>query len=147
MPSSKKIIASRQYSKFLESLQPFTIALVHEAFRVDRVQYLEAEKEQISVRLVPRLEQAGDGFFDARATLYLLITKAGEDRPLIRFTATYELHFHASHVTEENVERFVASELRIVIWPYFRELVNNASGRMHIPPIILPVGGQQRDKS
>jgi preprotein translocase subunit SecB len=90
-----------------------------------------------------KLQSIGDGFFDVRSTLTLAITKAGDERPLVRFLATYDLHFHGKDISKKNVDKFVASEVRLIIWPYFRELVNNASGRMHIPPIILPISGNK----
>ncbi len=131
------------YSNFLSSLDPTTIALVHENFRIDRINYLKSEKDSMIVRMSSDVIKIGDGFFDVRTSLALAITKTGDRKPLIRFLSTYDIHFHAGNINKKNVDRFTSSELRLIIWPYFRELVNNASGRMHIPPIILPISGNQ----
>jgi preprotein translocase subunit SecB len=144
--NKKPALKVDRYSSFLSSLDPTTIALIHEAFRIDRLKYLESEKDSLNVRVSSKLLSIGDGFFDVRSTLILVITKAGDEKPLVRFLATYDIHFHGKEINKRNVDRFITSELRLIIWPYYRELVNNASGRMHIPPIILPISGNKENK-
>ncbi len=41
--------------------------------------------------------------------------------------------------TEEFFELFKARTLPVNSWPFFRELVNNITARMYIPPITLPL--------
>jgi preprotein translocase subunit SecB len=139
---SKSIaLATDGYADFIGSLAPMTIALISESFRIDRIRYLESKSDSISVKLSSKLVGLGEEFFDVRSALDLKISEVGEKQPLVKFTAVYDLHFHAVGVTQARVEKFIDSEQRLVIWPYFRELVSNASARMHVPPIILPVGG------
>lgn len=146
MLNKKPALKVDQYSSFLSSLDPTTIALIHEAFRIDRLKYLESEIDSLNVRVSSKLLSLSEGFFDVRSSLMLVITKADDKRPLVRFLATYDLHFHGKGINKRNVDRFITSELKLIIWPYYRELVNNASGRMHIPPIILPISGNRGNK-
>ncbi len=130
------------YSRFLASVDPIIIALVQETFRIDRERYLKSEREVLRAGIESKLVKLGKDAFDVRTSLVLTATTAPAAKPLIDFRAVYNLHFHGSGITEANVKRFVTNELRIVIWPYFRELVNNATARMHVPPIILPVSSR-----
>ena len=130
------------YSRFLTSIDPIIIALVQETFRIDRGRYLKSESELLSARIESKLSKLGKEAFDVRTSLVLTVTSSPKEKPLVDFRAVYELHFHGNGITDANVKRFIASELRIVIWPYFRELVNNATARMHVPPIILPVSSR-----
>jgi hypothetical protein len=150
--STKKLAAVKanpkvdSYSRFLSSIDPIIIALVQESFRIDRLKYLKSEHEVINARIESTLIKLGKDAFDVRSSLILKARNASEVKSLIDFLAVYELHFHGNWITESNVKRFISSELRIVIWPYFRELVNNATGRMHVPPIILPVSSRIEGK-
>jgi preprotein translocase subunit SecB len=138
--NNKLSAADMSYSTFLESLDPANIALVQSAMSLERMKYLESEREQIYVTFGSKLLRLGDGHFDVKTTLELQVKKEVKSKPLLRFNAAYELHFHAVGATKQNVDRFVKSDVRLLIWPYLRELVSNMTSRMHIPPILLPVG-------
>jgi preprotein translocase subunit SecB len=130
-----------EYTQFLQSVELISISIVHSSFRIRRDEYLRSEDTQNEARLRCTPIEVGDGSFDLRATLKL--TASSEHRPLVRLFATYELHFHSKNVTRERVERFASNEVRVVIWPFFREYVASATARMHVPPIILPIAGDQ----
>lgn len=146
MPKRKQkrthITADSDYTFFLKSIEPIIISLVGSRFRVDREEYFNEESKRLSIawRCVP--SKIGHDCFDAHATLIVKLgsTKA-RSKPSVEIDATFEMHFHgAKPINRAFVERFADSEVRIVIWPYFREFVSSVSGRMHIPPIVLPFG-------
>ena len=143
--NNKISLADKGYSAFLASLDPVSIALVKSAVSLERLKYLESERERIYVIFASKLLRLGDEHFDVKTTLELEIKKEEASKPLLRFSATYDLHFHADGVTKQNVDRFVKSDVRLLIWPYLRELVSSMSSRMHIPPILLPVGKPGND--
>jgi hypothetical protein len=143
---STKAGVGDRYSKFLNALDPVVIALIHSAFRIDREEYLRSENDEIALRLLPELIRMEGEHFDVRVSLSLFIRAAKSRKAIVRFSATYDLHFHGAFVTEANVKAFVESDVRLIIWPYFREFVNNSSARMHVPPIILPVSGQTKGR-
>jgi preprotein translocase subunit SecB len=66
--------------------------------------------------------------------------KKSSSPPAIAVECTYVAHFHCDgcEVTREFAERFTQSELRLVVWPYFRQFVNDATARMAIQPIVIP---------
>jgi preprotein translocase subunit SecB len=138
--NNKLSIADKSYATFLASLDPVIIALVQSSVSLERQKYLESEQERIYVIFGSKLIRFGDSHFDVKTKLELQVKKEEKSKPLLRFAATYDLHFHAAETTKQNVDRFVKSDVRLLIWPYLRELVSNMSSRMHIPPILLPVG-------
>ncbi len=136
------ITADSDYTLFLKTIEPIIISLVDSRFRVDREQYFNEESKRLSIawRCVP--SKVKHDCFDAYATLIVKLgsTKA-RSKPSVEINATFEMHFHgAKPINRAFVDRFADSEVRIVIWPYFREYVSNISARMHIPPIVLPFG-------
>ncbi len=141
MPTSLQI--DTRYAEFLEAVELFSIAIVHSSFRIRRDEYLEQEEteNQAILRCVPT--NITENSFDLRATLSLRVL-AGK-RILIRLIASYDLHMHSKNVTADQVRQFAANEVRLVVWPFFREFVTNTTARMHIPPIILPIKGDRSD--
>ncbi len=146
MPQRKQkptpITADNEYTRFLKSIEPVIISLVESRFRADRDQYFNEESKRLSIawRCIPF--KVKDDCFDAHATLVVKLGSAkARSKPSVEINATFEMHFHgAKPINRAFVDRFADSEVRLVIWPYFREYVSSVSGRMYIPPIILPLG-------
>jgi preprotein translocase subunit SecB len=77
--------------------------------------------------------------FDVLAEYELRITHKKDKNSSLEVKCRYSAHFHASsNCNGETVERFANSEAKIIIWPYFRSLVSDITGRLHIPPITIP---------
>ena len=129
------------YTQFLKTIEPVTIALVNGHFRADRDRYFEERRKELSVawRCIP--VEIGDDYFEADATIKIILkTASKKSKPAIEIIATYRLHIHAPKpISKEFIARFVDSEVRLLFWPYFREYASSVSGRMHIPPIMLPM--------
>lgn len=133
------------YTEFLRSLDLIWISLVNTQFSGDRQQYFEHKDHQLAVSWKSEAIEFGEDFFEVRADIAVKLSAPKSTRGFFDLTATYMLHIHApSPVDREYVARFAESELRLVIWPYIREYVSSVSGRMHVPPVLLPlVGGEQ----
>ena len=132
--------ADAEYTRFLKSVEPITISLIESRFRIDRDQYFREGPKNLSVdwRCVP--SNVHDDCFDANAMLIVKLgSTARQSKPTVEISANFEMHFHVDKpLNRAFVDRFADSEVRIVMWPYFREYVSNVSGRMHIPPLLLP---------
>lgn len=142
--SSKKAEGQpgRDYKSFLESLNLYSLALVRSLVRANRREYLRAEETSLQATLACKPTRIAREHFDLLATLRLKMSLPGDRRTLVRIVATYELHFHSTDpVRQDFVHRLSESEVRFIIWPFFREFVSSTSSRMHIPPIVLPVSG------
>jgi hypothetical protein len=136
--------ADSAYEDFLRSVKPVALGLVECSSRVDReaLGRLTIKKDN-SVRIISteyKLAAAEAGYFDATGKFSLAIAEGTKSAPALTIQCTYETHFHCRAPVQKNLaERFTASELRLVLWPYFRELVFDLSGKMSIPPITIPL--------
>jgi preprotein translocase subunit SecB len=87
-----------------------------------------------------KLAAANQGYFDATGKFSLAVAEREKSSPVLLVEGLYEAHFHCkAPAPKELAERFVASELRLILWPYFRELVFDLCGKMSIPPITIPL--------
>jgi preprotein translocase subunit SecB len=137
-------ISESDYEQFLKSVKPVGLGLVNSSSQLDRGAYgrLMSQKKQ-PFRLISteyRLLEAESGYFDASGKFSIMVTEEKKSTPALVIECTFETHFHCkSQVVRELAERFTASELRLVLWPYFRELVFDMCGKMSIPSITIPL--------
>jgi len=147
MPQKKRkhavITAESDYTQFLKSIEPITISLINSRFRVDRDQYFTEKQKKLSINWSCVPKETGDDYFEANAEVVVRLGSliGGKFKPSVEINATFEMHLHASKpIDPALVKRFADGEVKIMIWPYFREYVSSVSGRMHIPPLLLPFG-------
>ncbi len=132
------------YEQFLRNVKPVAMGLVECSSRLDREALGQmAARKNSGVRVISteyQLAAAEGGYFDAIGKFSLAVAEKPKATPALTIQCTYETHFHCKAPIEKNLaERFTASELRLVLWPYFRELVFDLSGKMSIPPITIPL--------
>ena len=134
--------ADSDYTEFLKSLEPITIALAESRLRVDHDRYFSERSMKLSVAWHCEPIDVQDDYFEADANLILRLgPSAAKSKPTVEIDVTFRMHINAPKpINRALVDRFTDSDVRILIWPYFREYVSNATGRMHIPPIMLPLG-------
>jgi preprotein translocase subunit SecB len=147
MPKKKNIKPSRpadsNYEQFLRSVKPVGLALASSFSQVDREAYARLMKQKDgptrSISTEYKLCEAEAGYFDATGKFLLTVTDGEKANPALIINCKYESHFHCkAPVDKDLAERFTASELRLVLWPYFRELVHDFCGKMGIPPVTIP---------
>jgi hypothetical protein len=135
--------SAETYTEFLRGLELNQVAVVQSSFWIRRDDYFEEEDTTNTAQATYKPLTIGERFFDIQATLRLRVYSPKTRRTLIRFRVMYEMHFHAKPPIERRlVELFSRSDIRVLIWPFFREYVTNATARMHIPPVILPLSGE-----
>src|SRR5258708_3338195 len=136
--------ADSDYEQFLKSVKPVGPALSSCSSQIDREAYgrLMSQKERASriIETEYKLLVAESGYFDATGKFSLAVAEGKKSTPALVIECSYETHFHCkAPVARELADRFTASELRLVLWPYFRELVFDLCGKMSIPPITIPL--------
>jgi len=144
MPRKKQkrtpITADSDYTQFLKSIDPITIALAGSRLSVDRDRYFDEGPKRLSVAWSCVPVTVKKDYFEAEAKVIVKLGSEGEAKPSVQIEATFQMHIHAGRpIVRAFVDRFADSEVRILIWPYFREYVSNVTGRMYIPPVILPM--------
>lgn len=142
---TKKAIEILAYTEFLRSLELIGIALIESHCRIMRDEFFEIKEQTLSVVSGARPEEVGKNYFEATAKLTLSVSSklSKSHEPLLEITAEYRLHIHTTvQAKKEFLERFTQNEIRVIVLPYFREYLSSICGRMHIPPIMLPLGGK-----
>jgi preprotein translocase subunit SecB len=146
MPAPTKTSGQKaDYQTFLASLDVYTIVLARSAFRIERDDFFEgSEDNRMSFRLSSKPLTIAEKHFDVRSTLNLEVTNEKLKKTVLQFAATFELHFHGTPISDEFVRDLCSSEIRLIVWPYFREYVSDVTARMYIPPIVLPLSERKR---
>jgi preprotein translocase subunit SecB len=111
---------------------------------IDRGLYFEPDRGRKNIRTIfadYKLEDVEKEYFDVSARFRLTVEDKSKALKALTIECGFQGHFHcgASEVPREFVDRFTQSELRIILWPYFREFVNDITAKMSIPPILIPL--------
>lgn len=72
---------------------------------------------------------------------YELIATASSKRDFaLRILCVFSLSYSAKQaLTEDFMDIFIKRNVPLNTWPYFRELVQNMTQRMNVPPLVLPL--------
>ncbi|HEY7097557.1 MAG TPA: protein-export chaperone SecB [Terriglobales bacterium] len=131
------------YTEFLQSLELSLIGLTQSNAKVDRARYLSEENHSISISWGGKALESGLDHFDVRAELTVKVSKPKTQTYFLELKAVFLLHIHCMKDSPaEYVDRFCNAEVRLMMWPYFREYVTSMCGRMHIPPVFLPLAAK-----
>lgn len=93
-------------------------------------------------------DRSSDGFVITATITVRIATKggrkkaAGREATLLSLQAGLELIYelpHAKKFSATDLTRFANVNGVYNAWPYWRELVQSVSGRMGLPPLVLPV--------
>ncbi len=130
------IMEMERYLEFLRRLQLCNVALIACNWRASR-----NFRERLGIRIATKFKISrltGDGF-TVLGSLRLLGSSSGARSAPMMLDATFELVFvSAGPITREEVEQFCRRELRMLAWPYYRELVASLCVRADIQPIRMP---------
>ena len=146
MPTKKSLPANRdqQYALFLKGIQILGFGMQDSRTTQDRAAYVTlSTKNRLARRISTeyRTMEVTKNFFNASAKLSLIMEdKANPASPAVVVECTYVAHFHCDgcEITKDLADRFTQSELRLVVWPYFRQFVNDATSRMAIQGVVIP---------
>lgn len=141
---AKEIDSAEKYPEFLRSLELVTIALTKCSLSIDRPAFAQAEGIVLSAELDCEAEIVDVDAFEITASLTVDLTEKESNSVVGSIQATYQLHFHTKGAKKATINAFAKSDVRLMVWPYFRELITSLSSRMLIPPIILPISGHSR---
>jgi hypothetical protein len=142
--SASKKTSEPSYMSFLGSIELIWIAMVETSFSGDRDEYFENEEHRRTLRWSCKPIDVGERYFELRSDFTLKLSPPKSGKCFFDLNVGYLLHLHgAGQFDKADVERFANFEARVVAWPYIREYVTSICGRMHVPPIVLPFGGEE----
>lgn len=143
--SSQQKQPAKQYADFLRGIKLIGLALGKCSASLDRGLYFARDRSDKSVRTISvdyKLADVKKDYFDVSAQFRL--TVEDKTKPVVALTIDCEFvgHFHCgtADVPREFADRFTQSELRLILWPYFREFVSDITSKMSIPPVLIPLG-------
>lgn len=147
MMPRRKISSSltpNDYETFLRSVQLLAMGLNRSSAELDREAYshLRTEKEGGRVRFTAKyhLDEVGNEYFDVRGVFKLIVEDPKTAKTAILIDAEYGAHLHARAPIDKGLaQKFTKSDLRIILWPFFRQHVFDTTGRMAIIPITVPI--------
>ncbi|MFP5234830.1 MAG: hypothetical protein ACLGSD_02935 [Acidobacteriota bacterium] len=146
MPKRSASLTSntRDYSEFLKGVKLFIVALDSVSSSIDREEYWACnERKDGMVRLIETSYRATNikgHHFDVIGRLEISILSKADNSEVLKIACQYSSHFHSGARVDKGVaDRFAKGEAKIILWPYFRQLVTDLSARMFIPPIIIPI--------
>lgn len=152
MPRKKSLTPSKPsangYAEFLRELQLIGLGLSDCSAKLDRELYFDVVSKKNSTRTISshyELTGVQKEFFDVSAQFSLQVQdKARKSTPLV-IECRFIGHFHCGEhgAPQGFADRFCQSELRIVLWPYFREFVSDITSKMAIPPLLVPLAAAQ----
>ena len=136
--------ADLTYELFLKSVKPIGLGLIESSSKLNRGAYVRVRNQKnggaSTISTEYKLLAADSDYFDATGKFSLVVAQKRNSTPALRIECTFETHFHCKAPAQKDLaDRFTASELRLVLWPYFREFVFDLCGKMSIPPITIPL--------
>ena len=132
---AKKKVSKERYEKFINSLELKDLKLVELHVKLEewfkppaeikieeKARYEKEEEKEFRVFQEYRLQGLKDG-------------KAG-----MEIDAVYLVSYASEVPIDDGIFKiFSTTGLLLHTWPYFRELVNSMTLRMHLPPLVLDV--------
>lgn len=138
-PSSKE-----GYEKFLKQLSLAGLGLNSCSADLNRALYFSLNPKNTAnqVAVVYDLIHVDERFFNAQASFELKIFDENkkDKKPALSIDCVYIAHFHVKVPASKNhIKRFINSEFRLIVWPYYRELIGDLTGKMSIQPLTVPL--------
>ncbi len=138
-----------EYPRFLASLQLINLGLEGISGKLNRRPYLALLRDRktrgrVSRQITTRYEVIDllEDAFDVLSHFEVRVGSSPSEESHLQVDCTFRAHFHAKKLTHEFAERFAVGEFRFAIWPFLRETVWDLTGRMAVPPLIVPFSPQ-----
>jgi hypothetical protein len=129
------------YQGFLSSIRLIGMGLSSCKAELDREAYAHLENDNTSRKISADYDvtETADTYFEV-ASKYTLAVSSPQSPKCLTLECTFEAHFHCKpEFPAEFPKRFAGSELKILMWPYFRQFAQDITARMYITPIVVPL--------
>ena len=135
----KKDISIKEYREILNTIELDSICLIDGSFKLikekltDEIKLVIKESSKFELKeglLIVRYKSSLKG-----------INEETKDASIIANTI-HEISYCTSgekEITDEFLNKFSTFSTSMIIWPYFREYVQNMVSRSQMPPLILPL--------
>lgn len=125
------------YAAILEDLELTAVEVDELNATVER-EALEAARDKPAIRVRISSECECNDLFVVRVRL--VTTGTARRKRCLNVTAAYRLTFRYGHPPDEAFcEVFESVSLPVIVWPFYRQLVQSVTAQMGIPPLTLPL--------
>lgn len=140
---SLNISTNKRYEKFIRSLELIGIGLETSSVRLRRREYVSLRREgKEPIRRIStdyQVSKLAKISFDCIGNFNLIVAHPESKETVLQIECSFGAHFHTdSKDFEDMARRFVSSEFKLIIWPYFRQFVTDVTSRMSIAPVVVP---------
>jgi len=144
LPENKVTSPADKYSSFLKSIKLIGLGLENCSASLNRDLYSRLLSRKNTSRTITseyELTEVHDTHFDVSARLTVHVEDKDKTTRSLSIQCAFAAHFHCARLDtgKDYAERFTQSELRLIMWPYFREFVSDVSSKMAIPPLLIPL--------
>jgi len=142
MKIPSRVRARKDYIQFLKNLEVVDICLTDCIAKFDK-QLLTSSPKQISISgrssFARPLISKSD--FTVAATMEVIIGGSAKSEAIAKIRVTYNLTFivRGGELDTIHIGQFSKSNIKIVIWPFFREFIHNMTARFGIPHVNVPI--------
>lgn len=135
MSETKPKITPEEYRKVLAGIQLREVYLKSSSFDVNREKFGQNIDVKIDSSADYKKQDDNVNIFHS----YKLRASKGKNS-VVKIDCTFSIIVSSSEkFTDEFFDVYKNTSLNMSIWPYFRELVQNFTSRMNIPPLTLPL--------
>jgi preprotein translocase subunit SecB len=138
-----------RYAQFVRSLDLADLKLksVSASFDHDKLAGFEKEPPPapgvgVNIGLELAAVRTFSDFFDTISKLAVTFSAAkdggGED-VFGSINIEFQAKFSSKNADQELADRFAKTNLKVIVWPYFREFVYSLTGRFGVPPLLIPI--------
>jgi preprotein translocase subunit SecB len=137
---------------FLKSIKLLAVRLISSECRIERDRYFalldDRDKSSVSITSDYRLVNLTTKSFEVEG-VFSWVAKNAKNETGLSLVCIYQAHFYADDAQGHRVlaKEFAQSEMRLILWPYFRQFAFETSARMAIPPITVPLTTELEDSS
>lgn len=136
---SSKQTSKEKYNRILTGLELTQVIVEKEVLERDVEQ--NPKRTSVHIQRNNEAQVADDKYsFRVRDMLHLEGLNEGSETPLFIVDLVLVLQYTSKKpVTKAFLKQFAETNLDIHSWPYFRELVQTATNKMNLPPLVLPL--------
>lgn len=137
--NASKQTSKEKYNQILAGLELTQVIVESESFTRDVDQ--RPERTSVHIQRNNEAQVADDKYsFRIKDNLHIEGVNEGGDTPLFKIDLVLVLQYRSKKaVTKTFLKQFADTNLDIHSWPYFRELVQTATNKMNLPPLVLPL--------
>jgi len=135
----KPKISPEAYREILESIRLDTLYLIDITAKYNE-EYISSSLN-LDIKEKYNFEQS-DGILKVFYTYNLTAKDDNFEKPAMNIKAKYVIKYDIikeTTIKKEFMDIFSDLTISLLLWTYFRELVNNTVYRMGMPPLILPM--------